>query len=167
MIRRPALFLLLGAAVALVPVGCKRSSETPTTPGPVTPTPTPAPAPTPTPTPVAACPLPASSNPSNDCGPWGSHLTGQLYDALDATMQEHPELFNFNDLNGGNPKVLDRIHFHEAVKAELAKQGICTMITEEEIAIKNTNSFSEDWSIYTSTGYVRRRYRGTCTPAWF
>jgi hypothetical protein len=41
------------------------------------------------------------------------------------------------------------------------------MIEREELAIKQSNAFSEQWIIYTSTGFVRRRYQATCTPAWF
>jgi hypothetical protein len=26
---------------------------------------------------------------------------------------------------------------------------------------------SEDWIVLTSGNYVRRRYQGTCTPAWW
>jgi hypothetical protein len=87
--------------------------------------------------------------------------------ALDAVLTKRPELFNFNDMLGGNPKVLDRQKYHEAVKAELEKQGACTLIEKEELAIKITNEYNEQWNIWTSGGYVMRRYVTTCSPAWF
>ena len=66
-----------------------------------------------------------------------------------------------------NPKVLDRAKYHEAVKLELEKQGVCTLIEKEELALKNTNEYDEQWNIWTSGGYVMRRYVTTCLPAWW
>jgi hypothetical protein len=37
----------------------------------------------------------------------------------------------------------------------------------EEIALKNTNDFNEQYNIWTSGGYVRRSYITTCFPAQF
>ena len=42
------------------------------------------------------------------------------------------------------------------------------VIEKEEFAIKkDTNAFNEQWSPWTSTGFVRRRYVTTCEPSWF
>jgi hypothetical protein len=57
---------------------------------------------------------------------------------------------------GGNPKVLDRQKYHEAVKLELEAQGVCTKVEVEELAIKITNDCSEQWNIRTSSGSVVR-----------
>lgn len=130
------------------------------------PTPTPPP---PTPPPVATfvCPLPPSSNLSPTCPKLQPRLGGYVNIAVDAVLAKRPELFNFNDMLGGNPKVLDRQKYHEAVKSELENQGICTLIEKEELAIKNTNEYNEQWNIWTSGGYVMRRYVTTCSPAWW
>lgn len=130
------------------------------------PTPTP---PSPTPTPVAGfvCPLPPSVNLSPECPKLQPRLGGYVNNALDAVLTKRPELFNFADSLGGNPKVLDRQKYHEAVKQELEAQGVCTLIEKEELAIKNTNEFNEQWNVYTSGGYVMRRYVTTCSPAWW
>ena len=48
--------------------------------------------------------------------------------------------------------------------------GYCAFYDGEELAIKNTNDFSEQYDISTSQGYVRQgdgSYRATCWPAWF
>jgi hypothetical protein len=39
--------------------------------------------------------------------------------------------------------------------------------TGEEIALKNTNAFNEQYNIWTSGGYTRRAYITTCFPARF
>lgn len=165
--RRLALFAALAAAVVVL-VACGHSeSATSTTPvAAATPTPTP----TSTPTPAAttfACPLPASSNPQLNCGTRTPRLGDQVNLAIDSVLAKHPELFNLSDTNGGSPKVLNSVRYYNELKNELGGQGVCTKLEEEEISVKNTNDFSEDWGVLTSTGYVRRRYRGICTPAWW
>lgn len=160
--RRPALIAVLAAA-AFVACG---SDETPTAANP-SPTPTPAPAPTPTPSPAGfSCPLPASSNPSLNCGKGTARLT-EVNLAIDNVMARHPEIFNFSDVTGGNPKVVNPSKYYTELKNELGALGVCTLVQLEEISVKSTNNFSEDWIVLTSGNYVRRRYQGTCTPAWW
>ena len=134
---------------------------------PPTPTPTPAPAPTPTPVASFVCPLPPSTNLPDYCPKLKAKMGDYVSVALDRVLATRPELFNFNDMAGPNPKVLDREEYHEAVKLELEKQGICTIVQKEEIAIKNTNEYNEQWNIWTSGGYVMRKYVTTCLPAWW
>jgi len=87
--------------------------------------------------------------------------------AIDKAEKEHPELFNFNDMNGPSPRVLDKAAYHRTVAENLVQAGVCTVIEIEELAVKNTNDFNEQWNIYTSGGFVRRKYVTTCVPAWF
>ncbi len=165
--RRPALFAVLALAAATGALVSCGGETAPTTPTP-SPTPAPAPAPTPAPTPTPfSCPLPASSNPTNNCGVRTPRLADEVNGAIDALMRKYPPLFNFNDVNGGNPKVVDPTRYYKELKNELGALGVCTNLLPEEIAVKNTNNFSEDWSVLTSSNYVRRRYRGTCTPSWW
>jgi len=167
MIRRLALFAIPGVVVTgLILSACGGGNQTPATPTPASPTPAPGPSP---PTPASfVCPLPASSNPSNNCFVGKPQLGTQVNLAIDRVMATRPELFNLNELNGGNPRVLDRDAYWKAVKAELEKQGVCTIIEKEEFAIKmNTNDFNEQWNLWTSAGFVRRRYVTSCAPAWF
>jgi hypothetical protein len=150
------------ALVGGLTVAC--GSSTPATP--VVPTPAP---PTPTPAPPVGfvCPLPPSSNAANYCPKLPAKLGAQMNAAIDQVLIKRPELFNFNDMLGGNPKVLDRQQYHEAVKLELEAQGVCTKIELEEMAIKTSNDFNEQWNIWTSSGYVMRKVVTTCIPAWF
>jgi hypothetical protein len=167
------------AAASLALFGACGVPETPAEPDPApsatpTPTPTPAPQPTPTPNPGSvgpyACPLPASSNPDSfqiGCPEVAPRLAGYVNAAIDKAQREHPELFNFADMNGPSPRVRDRERYHQVVAENLVQAGVCTLIEREEIAIKNVNDFNEQWIIHTSSGFVRRKYQATCAPSWF
>jgi hypothetical protein len=153
------------ALVGGLTVAC--GSSTPATPVvPAIPAP---PTPTPTPPPPVGfvCPLPPSSNVANNCPKLPAKLGEQMNTAIDQVLIKRPELFDFNDMAGGNPKVLDRQKYHEAVKLELEAQGVCTVIEKEEMAIKMTNEYNEQWNIWSSDGYVRRKIVTTCIPAWW
>jgi len=152
--------ILTGAVFA----SCGGGTETPANPTPASPTPTPVANPTPA---AFSCPLPPSSNPTDNCFEGDPQLGAQVNTAIDRVIAARPELFNLSELNGGNPRVLNRDGYWTAVKGELEKQGVCTIIQAEELAIKNTNAFNEQWNIQTSAGFVRRRYVTSCTPAWF
>jgi len=167
-----------GLALACVWVVSCGGSSSPANPNPG-PTPTPAPQATPTPTPnpgsvgAYACRLPPSSNPSafipgpDACPELKARLGDYVNAAIDTVQQEHPELFNFDDLAGSSPRVLNQKRYLELVAENLAKNGVCTIIEKEEIAVKNTNDFNEQWNVYAAAGFVRRRYVTTCSPSWF
>jgi hypothetical protein len=160
-------FLIVAGAIltGAVFASCGGGNETPANPTPATPTPPP---PATSPTPIAfSCPLPPSSNPTDNCFEGTPQLGAQVNGAIDRVIASRPELFSLTELNGGNPRVLNRDGYWQAVKGELEKQGVCTIIEKEELAIKNENAFNEQWNIQTSAGFVRRRYVTTCTPAWF
>jgi hypothetical protein len=143
-------------------------SSTPSTPAaPTTPVVTVPATPTPPPPVGFVCPLPPSANPLNTCPKLRAQLGVYMNTAIDRVLIKRPELFNFNDMLGGNPKVLDREKYHEAVKLELEAQGVCTQIEKEEVAIKISNDFNEQWNIWTSSGYVMRKIVTTCIPAWW
>ena len=141
------------------------NNGTPLTPTPATPTPTPVTSPTPA---AFSCPLPPSHKEDpNACYVGRPTLGPQINSAIDAVIATRPELFNLQDVIGGNPRVLDRDAYWNAVKAELEKQNVCTIVEKEEFAVKTTNAYNEQWNLYTSAGFVRRRYVTTCEPAWF
>jgi hypothetical protein len=139
-------------------------------------TPTPAPTPVPTQNPGSigaySCPLPPGTNTKaalglEPCPVLQEHLGTFVNAAIDRAENEHPELFNFNDLAGPSPRVLDKDAYQTLVAGYLVQSGVCTVIQREELAVKNTNDFNEQWNIYTSSGFVRRKYVTTCVPAWF
>jgi hypothetical protein len=56
---------------------------------------------------------------------------------------------------------------YDELVAAIQAQGICAKDDNEEIAVKNSNAFDEQYNIWTSGGYVRRSYITTCFPAQF
>ena len=168
MVHRLILFAVLAVvSTSLMLSACGGGSSAPSAPNPASPTPAPIASPT-TPPAGFVCPLPPSTNPSDDnCFEGQPQLGAEVNLAIDRVIATRGELFNMSDLAGGNPRVLDRDAYWRAVKAELEKQGVCTIIEKEEFAIKNTNDFNEQWNLWTSAGFVRRRYVTSCSPSWF
>ena len=66
--------------------------------------------------------------------------------------------------------VLNPDAYWNAVTAEVERLGYCATNDGEELAVKNSNSFNDQYDIIQGAGYVRRgagSYRSTCYPAWF
>lgn len=139
-------------------------------------TPPPAAQPTATPVPVAtpvasACGLPALPDLRTEC----PKLTGRLWEfveeGIQRTIRQHPEYFDFtDDLGGGAFRVLDRDKYIKSVVANIQAQGVCSREEIEEIQVKNSNEFHEQYNIWVSSGHVRhgpRAYITTCFPAQF
>jgi hypothetical protein len=52
----------------------------------------------------------------------------------------------------------------------LSNAGYCSTYDGEELGVKNSNSFNEQFDILVSSGHIRRgggSYRSTCSPSWF
>ncbi len=136
-------------------------------PTPVVPAATPIPAPSATPQ-AFRCPLPAMPDLHNVCPKLSPQILDRVNAGLDATIRQHPELFDFDDTLGGNPRVLDRQKYVTAVVDAInAQGGVCAKDDNEEIAVKVTNDYHEQYNIWTSSGYLRRSYITTCFPAQF
>ncbi len=97
----------------------------------------------------------------------------QVEGAVLQVMEERPELFDFNDTATRTnwPRVLDLAAYQQAVADILLAQGFCAKDDRlEEIAIKNENSFNEQYDVQFADKYVRLgggMYRSTCYPASF
>ncbi len=144
-----------------------------------TPTPAPAPASTPAPTSTPEPPPPPASGschlpPSNPASPVCTDGSPQLYAevdaALDAVTERYPELVDFNDTRCGNCYyVKDPRRYIDEVIKQLDRQRLCTDGVYEELGIKSSNEFSEQYDIILSSNHMRRdgSYRGVCWPAIF
>jgi hypothetical protein len=85
--------------------------------------------------------------------------------AITQLIQQRPDIFNGG---GGSPFVVKHSEYMNGVVANLRAMGLCAVVdSEDEIAVKNTNDFSDQYDILLSTGHVRRAYTATCRPAWF
>jgi hypothetical protein len=160
------LVVVIGASLA---AACGGSDPTPG-PTPVTTPVTVAPAPSPTPA-AFRCPLPDMPRLNIQCPRPAPTLSREVDAAIARTVAEHPELFDKNqDKGGGSFKVLDRARYHEEVVKNLHAQNVCAIIELEEIAVKTTNAFNEQYNIWVSDGFIRQG-RGahitTCFPATF
>jgi hypothetical protein len=154
--RRIALLLVLGA------LACGPSHPTPAEPPP-------SPVPE-SPAPVTGCGLPPGG-PFQRCSRDLPFFNHELNEAIAQVQREVPELFDFNDWQGGlSYRVLDRHRYHAEVVARLEAMGFCALWDGEEVGVKNSNDFNEQYQVMTSLEYVRwggGAYRSTCYPAWF
>ena len=100
-----------------------------------------------------------------------AHLTFPA--ALTAVVAENPQWFDLKKTRGGCENcyfVLKPDQYVTRVAELATKDGICGHYDGEELAVKNSNSFNDQYDIFTSDGYIRRQYgsyRSTCRPAWF
>ncbi len=166
------------ASTILVSVaGAPAASPTPTptpTPSP-TPTPTPSPSATPTPSPSAgACRLSSMAECGRAEGPKGVYGCckeerdwefGEIVErAIDKIQSERPQLFNGDTVRDHNAYVRGVAEILQRDFGVCSKQGG----PEDEVAVKNSNGFSEQFDILLSSGKIRRNgYTVTCRPARF
>jgi hypothetical protein len=159
-------------AIAALAAGSFACGDDPA-PAPTTPVATPAPTPAPTPTPAASlgCGLPPMPDLRNECPKLTPELWEFVENAIQKTIREHPAYFDFtDDLGGGAYRVLNRDGYMKAVVANIQGQGVCAHEEIEEIQVKNSNAFNEQYNIWVSSGHVRhgpRSYITTCFPAQF
>ena len=152
----------------------------------VLPTPVPTPKPTPVPTPIppdsdpppdqtpppttSACGL-GPQSPAYSCGYGSGQFAGDVEWAIDQVINTKPQFFDMTDQRGTrSPRVLNEQGYTSNLVKFLGQRGYCAMYDGEEIAIKDSQSFNEQYDILTASGYVRRgvgAYRATCHPAWF
>ncbi|MCM2257234.1 MAG: hypothetical protein NDJ94_16435 [Vicinamibacteria bacterium] len=173
-----ALFALAGAA--LLAASCGGGNDTPsgsTPPGggsaQVTPTPTSTPVPTATPAPAFgfSCGLGPGPGSGEGCPRETANFTDQVNAAIDLLGQQQPQIFDFNDTRGaGGWRVLSIGAYVTGVVRNMEKQGFCATWDGEELQVKNSNDFNDQYHILLSSGHVRRgdgQYRATCSPAAF
>ena len=185
----------LVAGLGVVFVGCHAiTEETPTAPTPVTPaplaipvilpkpkpTPTPAPSPTPAPAPTptpsspptgGSCSLPPSNPASPACTDESPRLLGSVENAITQVTQSRPDLFDFDSKRCENCYYVKNVNAYVTqVVKQLNAQGVCALWDGEELAVKKSNDYSEQYDILLASGHIRRgagAYQGICRPSWF
>ena len=169
------LFLLL------IALAC--SDPTPTPIVVATPEPTPIPTPVPTPTPQTGmglgCGLPARPECGGPEGPSGVYgccrneaggqigrgeFDNQVNQSIDILMGERPDLFR-------GEEVRDREAYVQGIARILEQRfRVCAKPGQpgDEVAVKNSNSYNEQYDVYLSNGRVRRSgLVASCQPARF
>jgi hypothetical protein len=172
MIRGTSKPFLLFAAVALA--ACGGGDKAPAGSSSVpTPAPTPAPTPVaaPTPTPLGQCSLPIVTAPSRGCSKTSPAFLSEVDTAINRLVQQEPQIFDLNEqLGPGGYRVRSAGAYYVGVLRNLEAMGLCAAFDGEEVQVKNTNDFSDQYHILISSGHVRRgpaSYRVTCFPAAF
>ena len=170
LLRRGAILCVLVAAAA-----CSGSS--PTQPPPIGVQPSPSPSPTPTPTPTGTPPVTGATCELGKgvfdarCSRGSAQLLGQVDAAIDRVVRAHPQYFNMQEeIAPGAYRVLNASSYLQAVVSELSSGGFCAGLLGDQLQVKNTQDFSEEYDIITSTGFVRRgagSFVKSCTPAAF
>jgi hypothetical protein len=161
----------LGVVVIVFASSCGSGSASPVTPPPIT-------LPPATPVPTADGPVSCALGKGvvdAACGKAAPQLLTSVEKAIDALVLHRPELFNKQEEAGTNTRqyrVLDPDAYLDGVIAELRASGHCAerALDLEHVAVKSTNSFSEEWDVMTSNNFIRRgtgAHQGTCTPAVF
>ena len=138
------------------------------TPTPSSPDPTPTSAPPPT---GGSCKLPPSSTPDAPCSMQSPSFLGPVDKAITLLTEQQPSIFDFNQKTCENCfRVKNEGAFVSGVIKNLNAAGYCAYYDGEELAVKNSNSFNEQYDILVSSGHIRRgagSYRSTCNPSWF
>jgi hypothetical protein len=157
--------------IVVVPVPVITPTPTPA----ATPTPNPGggtPQPTPPPGNTQSCGLPAGTGSGNNCPYERAAFQDAVEQAIDAAIRKYPSLFDMKDSRcpQGCPRILNSDGYWDAVTAEIRRLGYCAVNDGEELAVKNTNSWNDQYDVISGDFYVRRgagSYRSTCHPAWF
>lgn len=155
-----------------IPVILPKASPTPTPAPTAAPTPGPNPTPTPAPPPSGgSCSLPASNTPDAPCSMGSPSFLSQVDKAITQVTQQQPGIFDFDRKNCENCYyVKDQARFVSGVISNLNAMGICATYDGEELGVKNSNSFNDQFDLLVSSGHIRRgqgSYRSTCRPSWF
>ena len=156
-------FLVLPLAVLLAFChgGGQPAASTPT--GPVVPTVAP------TTAPVAAQPLSVScaklpdGDPKANCHDDSPTFLADVDDAIDTLRREQSYLFNDNE-------VLNVGAYYIGIIRILDRKGLCAGFDGEELGVKTSNDYNDQFKILTSRSIVRSgksAFLGTCYPAAF
>ena len=177
--------LSVGLLVALVAGGCMRKvpdelpsgpaapdspppSLTPIAPVPVGPAPAPTPTPgmtdpaatpappgaTPAPPSASGCRLPRGTGTGENCPRTSPQFLGDIQASIKQLIQEQPNIFIKRSCVDCYD-VTDSGAYLSGVIKQMSRRGYCAMFDGEELAVKNTNDFSEQYDILSAGGSVR------------
>lgn len=154
--------------------GTPAPSVQPTTTPSATPSTGPTPTPAPSSTPVASCSLPSMPECGAAEGPPGvfgccreepdRQFASQVDQAITIFMSQRPDLFNGEQVRDGDAYV------RGVAQVLVQRFGLCARQggPPDEVAVKGSNSFNEQYDILFGSGSVRRGgYQVTCRPARF
>jgi hypothetical protein len=118
---------------------------------------------------VSVCKLPPGTGTGASCPRTSPAFLGDVQASIRQLIQEKPGIFKKRDCMDCYD-VLDPDAYVSGVVDQMARRGYCALYDGEELAVKNTNDFNEQFDILSSANGVRsgsESYRSTCRPAWF
>ncbi len=151
------------AALACSMCGGGGKPAGPTSPVVSTPTPSPTPvaAPTPEPPVSATCVRIGEGVEKYTCRDEAPGFRNDVSDAIVTLQGERPEIFA-----SGNENLVTNVGaYYVGLIKILDRKGICARFDGEELNIKTSNDYNEQYKVLTSTGLTNKKYMGTCTPA--
>ena len=158
---------LLVVTLALSVQFCGGGSDS----GPDTPTvPVPVPSATPEPPPVGEAPLsescaalePGVRQEEASCSSGPEHFLDEMNDAIDEVRARFPEYF------GEGRNVVNVGAFYVEIIRALDRKGLCAETGGEEVGIKRTEAFNDQFDILTARSEYRNGdsiFLGSCSPA--
>ena len=153
----------------VIPVPAATPPPAPTNPtGPNNPTNPPA---NPAPPPSGSCALPPGQFNEN-CSMQSQSFLGRVEAAIDEVIASDPSAFDKSRTRGcaNCYLVTDPTRYVNRVAQAITKNGVCGYYDGEELGVKSSNNFNDQYDILTSDLFIRRQggsYRSTCRPAWF
>lgn len=118
----------------------------------------------------AGCSLAPSVELSCGREPEGRYLDDVLA-AIAQIQKDKPELFDYNDIAGGNPAVRNIDAYFQGIVSIMVQKGYCARHDGEELQLKQgSNQFNEQYDIDLQHKYVRTGtgiYRSSCYPSAF
>jgi hypothetical protein len=160
----------LPVVVVPVPVPTPQTPAAPAAPGP---TPSPGnPAPNPPPT-GQGCGVGRGNGSGQNCPRQQPSFLNDVESAMDQLVSREPQIFNLNKTLKGCAncyQVVNPDRYVQRMAQLMSERGLCGLHDGEELAVKRTNDFNDQYKIDTSDGFMRRglgSYRSTCYPASF
>ena len=106
------------------------------------------------------------------CGRETSRFYDDVEAAIGQVLKEQPELFDFNDIAARTdwPKVVNQDGYFQSIIGILVAKGYCARWDGEELAVKKTSDYNEQFAILLSHIWIRRGmgiYRSTCYPSTY
>ena len=123
------------------------------------------------PSPVVGCAIPPGVFNEN-CARVEPTFYAEVQEAIEETLVAAPEMFDFGRARGCGRcfLVLDPDRFTQQLVSRLEARGLCAIYDGEELAVKASNDFNDQFDVLTFEMFLRREngsYRSTCRPAWF
>jgi len=128
---------------------------------------------TPAPPSGAGCGVGPGNGSGENCPRQEPSFLSQVESAMDQLVRQEPQIFNLNKTSKGCAncyQLVDADRYVQRMAELMSQRGLCGLYDGEELAVKKTNAFNDQYDIFTADGFMRRQagsYRSTCYPAWF